>query len=214
MDFSFMRRLLIAGAVSAFATASHAAVIDGVTTTSSVGTFGTYDIEALTNGEGLSTPGSTDATHDTNFSDMWLSGNNNTSGSLLFNLGDVFSLDTIDIWNYNAICCGLDRGVMEFDLEVSTDGVTFSSLLGTSMLAQSIGLETLDSEQFSLGGMIGQYVRLNIFNNYGDTTYVGLSEVMFSGEALAAVPIPATLPLLVLGLGGLGFAARRRRKSA
>ena len=39
-------------------------------------------------------------------------------------------------------------------------------------------------------------------------------EVYLSKLSATAVPVPAALPLLLAGLGGLGFIGRRRRKSA
>jgi len=35
----------------------------------------------------------------------------------------------------------------------------------------------------------------------------------FSFTAPAVIPVPATMPLLVAGLGGFGFLARRRRQA-
>ncbi|GIT86772.1 hypothetical protein ROBYS_17880 [Roseobacter sp. OBYS 0001] len=37
---------------------------------------------------------------------------------------------------------------------------------------------------------------------------------VIDGATISAVPVPAALPLLLAGIGGLGFMARRKRKAA
>ncbi len=63
---------------------------------------------------------------------------------------------------------------------------------------------------FDLSGVTTNTLSTTIFRNGG---WVFLSEVTFDA-APSPVPVPASLPLLAAGLGGLGFMAWRKRKAA
>jgi hypothetical protein len=56
--------------------------------------------------------------------------------------------------------------------------------------------------------------RVALTSGSWNTLGKGLSHITFYDSAVAPVPVPAALPLLALGLGGLGFAARRQRRAA
>ena len=125
--------------------------------------------------------------------------------SAIFDLGGTYSLSDIAIWQYDRDQGGnQDRGVKDFTLEFSSDGMSFTSLLGTTTLsiAQSLPSTNEPAQIFSLGNTTASHVRLNYLNNYGDPDFTGLSEVQFV-EA-TAIPEPSTIVMFGIGLVVMG----------
>lgn len=180
-----------------------ASFIAGVTATSSRSTFGSYTLSNLTNGVGLTPSISTTATHSIFFGDMWLNSSGGTVGNLIFDLGGTYSLSDIAIWQYDSDD-EQDRGVKDFTLEFSSDGMSFTSLLGTTTLsiAQYLPITNEPAQIFALGNTTASHVRLNYLNNYGDPVFTGLSEVQFVGAT--PIPEPSTIVMFGIGLGVMG----------
>ena len=75
-------------------------------------------------------------------------------------------------------------------------------LLGTTLLTSDSGVVAADLSSF---GTIG-----SIFFDNTAATGAGYAYGNISYELAAAVPLPASLPLILAGLGGLALARRRR----
>ena len=172
----------------------------GVTASS---TFITYNKDNLINDSGL-----TGGLHDTNFNNMWLNDAEGAGGKLTFNLGSQYSITSADIWQYNATCCGLDRGVENFNIFSSTDGVNFIFVTNAHLTESPGGLISAQTVSFNT---TANYVMFDILSNYGNPYFTGLSEVKFNSGA-APVPEPATMLLMGTGLAGLVGACRKKRK--
>ena len=149
---------------------------------------------------------------------------------LIFDLGGVYDLASMEIWNYNEYChwavpggpyepfWAQRRGVYEMEVLVSADKATWSSL-GLKYLTAAPGVDTVPfGEIVPLDAMGVRYVKFDINTNQcasgvwtcddsppsiGTDNYVGLSEVQF-----IEVPEPATLALLSMGC----LALLRKRK--
>jgi len=143
--------------------------------------------EHMIDGSGLDIngPGTHAATTD---GDMWLSDGNWTGGGpvneqyAIFDLGDVYDVQSVRIWNYNE-GGWTHRSVQEMDILVSIDDVAYTNL-GTFGLTEAPGLDTVDfSETFTLTADDVRYVKFDIEDNYGldpaGDDFVGLSEVIF-----------------------------------
>ena len=155
---------------------------------------GFYTPQNLINGSGLS-----GGLHGGFFGDMWSTdqGVPYSAINVVFDLGGLYDLDGASIWQFNyadgvqlpGVISTLDRGVKDFALSISTDGVTYSQVL-TDTLARGTG-QPLAAQDFAFDG-VARYVRLNVLNNYAQGTIyerdyaTGLSEVRFTGAA--AVP--------------------------
>jgi len=187
--------------LSLFCASLSAAVITPVSVTAS-STYGSYEQDNLINDSGLSVLGQ----HDTNWEHMWLSHYSDTSVSLTFDLGDLYSLSSSNIWQYN-VDWALDRGVQSFDILGSTDGVTFNFISNANLTMAKVGLITPQSINFTA---LAEFIRFDITSNYGDLAYTGLSEVKFNGlSAVPEVPIPAAVFMFFPAL--LGFMGLRRK---
>lgn len=199
-----MRVFACALAFAVMAPAARAATIPIVSVTPS-DTFFSYDVNDLINGSGLSA-----GLHDNNFENMWMSDYHDTpEGSLVFDLGDAYALNFTSIWNYNADCCGLERGVRTFDVYGSLDSVSFS-LIGSYLLGMSPG-GSIPAQTFGLSGT-WQYVMFDLLTNYGADNYIGLSEVQFDGDVAEQVVVPEPASLGLVGAGALLLAARARAR--
>lgn len=172
----------------------------GVSASSTFG--GTYNPDNLINDSGLISGG----LHSNNWYEMWLSDDGDVNATLIFDLGDVFSITSTDIWQYNADCCGLTRGVQAFDIYSSNDGSNFDFVTSGYLTQSPLGSVPAQNIEFNA---TAQFIRFNISSNFGDPGNSGLSEVKFNG--VAVVPVPGGVWLICSGLLGLlGFARRNR----
>jgi PEP-CTERM putative exosortase interaction domain len=175
---------------------------------------GFYNAENLIDGSGL-----TDGLHDRDFRNMWMTQLGVAKAELVFDLGGVFDLVSSDIWQFNYadpypvnpvhIINTIDRGVKDFRILTSLDGVTFTEVFD-GQLAQANG-DPLAAQTIAFNST-AQFVKFDILSNYAEGTIYdpyasGLSEVRFNS---APVPEPATWAMMIAGFGLAGAAMRRR----
>ena len=144
--------------------------------------------------------------NDNNDDIYWLSAHTggNVAGEVLtFTLQSASVVDAVHMWGYDR-SGDTRRSIQNFDLSFSTNGGgTYANTIALTLAVPSadpIPVQTLNFAQQT--GVT--HIRITNMTNYGDSNYVGLSEIRFS-----AVPEPTTTALL--GLGGLALILRRRK---
>jgi F5/8 type C domain len=210
---------LVAAATSGLATlalsiattsAAQAAVINGVTATTTLGDVG-FNFNSIVNAVGLpgNIPSLTAIHQDSTVNNTWL-GSLDTGNLITFNLNGTYSLAGFSLWNFN----GFNTiGIKNVNIFTSTDGTNFTTVAGAPTQF-AIGANLLPElpEQFSFAPVTASYVRFEVLNNYGFTNLgngTGLAEVQFDGSpATTAVPEPFTIVGTLIG----GTAAVRMRK--
>lgn len=194
------RGLAAAGLVAAlaFVPASRGEIIDippeNVSSSSEIGgQFNRID-DFLVDGSGLF-DGGHDGTPD---GTMWLSEGNCCGGTedldpwVLFDLGAVYTITSIHVWNYNEATGGnlTERGVREVTIEYGTTEALGATVPGITEFAQAPEPVTVTypGEVFdSFPPFVARYIKFDIDSNYGDPSqFYGLSEVQFDG-------VPGTL---------------------
>jgi hypothetical protein len=112
-----------------------------------------------------------------------------------FDLGAVYDLSAVRVWNYNEPGGFRPRGVNQADVLVSSDNITYTDPFGGAQLFNMApGVNNIDfSQVFSFpANTQGRFVRIDVASSHGgDNGFVGLSEVQFDGT-LANNP-PQTL---------------------
>jgi len=144
-----------------------------------------YGPEKTIDGSGL-----TGDLHSTLDTDMWMS-DAGLPAWIQFEFARPEMLEQMWIWNSNL---GLEPwfkfGAQDVTIETSLDGVTWTALEGVEPLAQAPGLPGYaPNTMIDFGGTLAKYVKLTIASGYGQTPYVGLSEVRFY-----AIPVYARNP--------------------
>lgn len=195
------------------ATASSEFTNDGRFASNLVGGFDfTTGLSAGTNPSPIS--GLNIPIHTNSNQDRWLSAANGAPGTVEFDLGGVYPLDQMWIWNYSE-GTGV-RGASSVTISTSLDGNTFTPLPGGNVFALSQvsgGGDTIDA--VPLGGVEAQYVLFeNLIDINDPNNFVGLDEVIFFEQfppPLTPEPSSLVLGLVVLAGGGIWF--RRKRAS-
>jgi hypothetical protein len=213
--------LVAAIALAAVAASSaQAGVIVGATSvTSPQGDFGSpYDLINVINQSGLSagyTSFVTDfdtfvaaTTHDGGASlNSGFTNIDAPPGQFSFDLGAVVSIDALAFWEVQN-----SGSVHSFNLYADNDQ-DFTNGVGPLIGSFSAtgggfsGPAVSSSQVFTFAAVSTEFVHIDVLTMEGGTALVpGIGEVAFR----AAVPEPATLALVGLGLAGLGFSRRKQ----
>lgn len=199
MSASVLTSLLAIAALQANAAPITGATVS--TTFASPGDSGSV-IQNVVDGSGLSSY-TTGATHAAGVPTNAWAATGPQTGTITFDLGGVFALDGMAVWNFNANSL---YGINGLTIDGSLDGISYAPISGApTNFAIGANLAAELAELFSFTTTT-QFVRFNVASSHRGTG-IGLSEVMFTGSA---VPEPSTLAILGLCLAGL--AASRRRK--
>jgi hypothetical protein len=169
-----------------------------------------YDPIYAGNGAGLSGDTHTaDGTDNFGADSMWLSANNTVAGQFLqINLGDLYTVDQLKIWNYNQPqAAGNWRGIRSANIQVSTDGVTYTSV-ATPTLTQAPGTNAYNTPDIVsiTGSPQARFVRIVANTTWGDLWYVGLSEVQVFGSPVT-VSNALSATATATSMFGAGYAA-------
>ena len=151
-------------------------VIPDVVVVTDMGVCCGASLDAMVDGTGIDDEG----LHNCGDGDGWKS-DGVTSGALTFDLGDVYALDTVTIWNSGQL--GGDRGVKNLAIFTSVDGAAYVPLAqAPTSLEAAVGCPVAPSE-YPFDRTEARFVRFDVGSGHGaDTVNVGLLEVQFSGQ--------------------------------
>jgi len=139
------------------------------------------NITNIINGNGLDAEGTLSTLHGGGnlYDGVWL--NDGTEATLRFDLGQTQMIDGMALWNYsyhNWLVLKR-RGVKNFQISTSTDGVNFTSTTFHTTTPTTGRGEKESVQVFNFEQRSARYVRMRIFDALDDSFYVGLGEVRF-----------------------------------
>jgi len=132
--------------------------------------------------------------HSTEPKDMWLSGMADPAPSIQYEFDRAYKLHEMWVWNSNQLIENfVGLGAKDVTVEISLDGTAWTALEDLPAFAQAPGKEGyVHNTTIDFGGVLAQYVRLNISAGYGMLPQYGLSEVRFFYiPTFARAPQPA-----------------------
>jgi hypothetical protein len=153
---------------------------------------------------------STPTSGGANGSNVWFSSSGLTTGFFDFNLGGTYTIQAFALWTDPQ---SAGQGVKTFNLVAANNpSFTSSTLLGSYIASTGpgVGNEAANVGQiFNFAAISASYVRMEVFSNYGSTSFTGISEAAFG---VVSVSEPSTAVLLIAGLL-VGVVVRRRNSS-
>jgi len=153
-----------------------------------------------------------DAFTNSNSGNGWHGSLLDTTGSITFDLGGVFTLDRVYLYWMNG---GTANNIADLAVQVSSDAG-----FGTFVTAATFGTPSADRDRIDFSSLAtGQYVRLDWTSLQGEypDQYPGLNEFIAGGIAYIA-PVPEVVPeagsieLMGIALAALALAKRRLNK--
>ena len=191
-----MKPLLTTLIASTFACSTASAVLVG-----GVGQRASSDLPQFnriatyaTNGAGLTGTAHSELPSGT----MWLSANGDVAGAFELDLGAVYAVNSIRVWNYNEGLAGrpdlLQRGVASANIDLGLTPSAYTTQIGGQAFAQAPGTNTDFSQVINLSGAQTRFIRLDILGNHGDAQFTGLSEIQVDGTLVSGQrPLAASI---------------------
>jgi hypothetical protein len=115
----------------------------------------------------------------------WASSNNILTGTITFNLGSLFVVESMALWNR------IDAGIGGFTLLADADG-DFTSGAVTVLSNRSALLGRSGAQVYGFIPTPAQYLRLQVLSDAHSFPFVSINEIAFEGDQLAADATPPT----------------------
>jgi hypothetical protein len=151
-----------------------------------MGNMGRVEVNAINNsGIGAPTSGGYD-THSRSSDDCWMAAV--TSGNMTYDLGAIYNITNMVLWNYDEGNALTNRGIKDFTIQYfdKTNGLISSSGLLTAQRADvtslRIAAQVIDIPDASNVNK----VKLCISNNWGEAGACGMAELKFEGTYVAS----------------------------
>ncbi len=152
-------------------------------------------------------------THTSNFGNRWLFNQAGIPGTVDYDLGAEYTIETLAFWNYGGSNNPTGIAINTFNLFTSNDSTFGSSTNVGSFTSSSPGDPGVSPvEIFNLTDSTARYVRMQITSHFGNGTFAGFGELAFETNADAdPIPEPSTYILFLTGLVGIGVIQWKRR---
>jgi hypothetical protein len=205
---------LVAMATLASATAANAAIIKPTGAVASSEFSGSYVATNTINGSGLTNPLDINAAHaDYAVGNHWTTVRGNPLNAWIdWTFASPTSLSAIYIWNHrsNVIADNPFYAPILFDLTFFDAADNVVALLNDLTLTPNNAF----AQSFALPSLTNiSRVRFDVEALGGQSSFTGLAEVAFDDAISTQVSEPASLALMIAGLGALGAGLRRRKSS-
>ncbi len=155
-------------------------------------TLAPWDLRAIhvVDGSGLSGAPASHAVTDSS-GNSWQTISQTGTGDIQFDLGGVYQLTNVHVWNLNFYAPYNGRGAYQVTIRTSTNGSAWATE-GTYAFAPASGLAGDPGFDINPAGwQAARYVEFQILNNFGgpdNAGHVGLSEVQFSAVFESTTP--------------------------
>jgi hypothetical protein len=118
-----------------------------------------------------------------------------------------------DFFDWTVTGGGLQSFSISVDLVFSSPDVAFGTGTGSGQVGGNfVGGQLAWDAPVEISFAQGSTLFVNLHDMDG-TSDAGSSGADFYGEFVAVVPLPASVPLLVAGLGALGWVGRRKKRT-
>jgi len=135
--------------------------------------------ERTVDGSGLNDLGQ----HSTEANDMWLSGGGTEPAAqwIQYEFDKAYEIHEMHVWNSNyAVEPFVGVGAKDVHIEISIDGVEWTTLEGATRFNQATGSPDYTANTVvDFGGITARFVRITINSGYGMLWQWGLSEIRF-----------------------------------
>lgn len=146
-------------------------------TTSFTPNFGT-DVTNAYNGNGLNTFPSLTSNHQpTSPANSFVA--NEVAGTIDFNLGANYDIDSISFWNQNDGGPDVNIGINSVLFYASTDGVIYTPISGAPTTFAIVTATDAAPESFTFPAVNTNFIRMEVVSNHG-APFTGFAEIAFS----------------------------------
>lgn len=162
---------------------SHGQIVNPVSATTTFTAKYSTELAFGFNGAGLASYPSLTANHVASDTDNCFVANE-TTGSIDFNLGGVFNIDGIALWNINE-GGPPSGGVNGVNFYYSLDGVTYTLIPGGPTTVAQVNIAPAPAQTFTFTSVSAAYIRMTVLSNFGADT--GFAEIAFASGGVLSV---------------------------